>query len=628
MAQAGNVSIWGRMPILAKVAVGFGVTLLVSVVAVTVGIVSLNRIAAQFDQVLRGDAEATITSLQLDMIADETVGLLWDYLLDPDASALSEFSALRQEWMSGHQRLERMAGTDQERVILADLANRQEQFFDLAAEMLALASAGRLEEALALRPAVRQAAEWATGRSMEFIGIQKARMTEEAEAARASVRFAVTGGIVAAVAAALGSIGLAWAIGRSVAVPLRQVARLAGRVSGGDLTVQPLKLRQSDEAGQVAQAFHGMVIQLRDMIRALEQSTDTLQQNSRDLSLSARETAKATQQITNTIGQVAAGTAEQGRSVQEVVAAVNELNEAMARIAQGAGDQTRAVDAASRLVADMTAAIEQVVKSAGEMAAVSERSVAAAREGGAVVRETMQRMEDMHQTVLQSADRVRGLGKHSRQVGEIVQVISDIAEQTNLLALNAAIEAARAGQHGKGFAVVADEVRKLADRSAASAGEISRLLRSMQAEIEETVAVMGSGTEKVQAGMERARVARAALEPILTALETTNGELQSVRDTVGNLSEDVQQVTAAMDAVARIAEDNARITEQMEAQSRRAGQAVESVAAVLEQTAASTEEISAAAEQMNASMEEVSNASQVLAEMAAELRRMVGRFRT
>lgn len=66
------------------------------------------------------------------------------------------------------------------------------------------------------------------------------------------------------------------------------------------------------------------------------------------------------------------------------------------------------------------------------------------------------------------------LGESSREIGNVIKVITSVAEQTNLLALNATIEAARAGEAGKGFAIVANEVKELAKQTTATTNEISR----------------------------------------------------------------------------------------------------------------------------------------------------------
>ncbi len=75
---------------------------------------------------------------------------------------------------------------------------------------------------------------------------------------------------------------------------------------------------------------------------------------------------------------------------------------------------------------------------------------------------------------------VSKLGASSREIGDVVKVITSIAEQTNLLALNATIEAARAGEAGKGFAVVAGEVKDLAQATAKATEDISRRIETIQ----------------------------------------------------------------------------------------------------------------------------------------------------
>ena len=72
------------------------------------------------------------------------------------------------------------------------------------------------------------------------------------------------------------------------------------------------------------------------------------------------------------------------------------------------------------------------------------------------------------------------LATRSREIGKIVDLITDIAKQIHLLALNASIEASRSGEAGRRFAVVAAEVKELANKTTQSADDISRLIGGIQ----------------------------------------------------------------------------------------------------------------------------------------------------
>ncbi|SCA55668.1 Chemotaxis sensory transducer [Candidatus Terasakiella magnetica] len=72
------------------------------------------------------------------------------------------------------------------------------------------------------------------------------------------------------------------------------------------------------------------------------------------------------------------------------------------------------------------------------------------------------------------------LSDEAKNIGEVIQLISDIAAKTNLLALNATVEASRAGEAGKGFAVVAAEVKNLADQTSKATDKIAEQIGNIQ----------------------------------------------------------------------------------------------------------------------------------------------------
>jgi len=76
---------------------------------------------------------------------------------------------------------------------------------------------------------------------------------------------------------------------------------------------------------------------------------------------------------------------------------------------------------------------------------------------------------------------------NTKDITNIVTIVSSIARQTNLLALNASIEAARAGDAGRGFAVVADEVRNLSEETNQAVRQINESLTGLLDSIDDIV---------------------------------------------------------------------------------------------------------------------------------------------
>ena len=612
--MAADGFLWHRLRMSAKIGGGFAVVLILMAVVAALGLLAVRQATGSFTAVLGADVESTIQARRLELLTEDAAASVLEYFLPGDA-----VDSIESQWRETYAVLDARVTDPAARQILVQLKDTQDRFFSLADQEFAAFTSQRELQALAAE-------------ARELVGQLVWHLDAQLEAARQEAQ---DFGRLAELRI-LGAAGVAMVVGiifsifltRAVSGPLVRMAGQVSHVAQGDLRIEVARLRQQDEVGQLASAFATMTENLRQLAQRIIESTDELNKSSEELSASAEQAARATEQISQTVSQVAAGTGDQSRTVQQVVGIVTELKRAIDRIAAGATEQARVVQHGGQLVQEMMVAIRAVAENARRVAAASDEGVRTARQGGETVRETVAGMENIQRTVFATAEKVRQLGQHSQQVGDIVQVISDIAGQTNLLALNAAIEAARAGEHGKGFAVVADEVRKLAERSAASAKEIASLINDMQEGIAEAVEAMQAGTEEVASGMERARAAGQALEQILTALEATNEQVQRITQDAQGLAERAERVMDAVADVTRITEENTAATEEMAAQSEEVMGAMESISAISEETAASSEEVSAAAQQMSASIEAMAGSARSLARMAADLRQLVSQFRT
>ena len=190
---------------------------------------------------------------------------------------------------------------------------------------------------------------------------------------------------------------------------LRNTAGIADQIANGDLTVAPKPLSDKDTLGL---ALESMVERLRGVVADALSAADNVSSGSQELSASSEQ------------------------------------------LSQGATEQASSAEEASASMEEMASNIKQNADNAAQTEKIARQSSKDAETSGEAVGRAVNAM---------------------RTIAEKISIVQEIARQTDLLALNAAVEAARAGEHGKGFAVVASEVRKLAERSQAAAAEISSL---------------------------------------------------------------------------------------------------------------------------------------------------------
>jgi methyl-accepting chemotaxis protein len=550
------------------------------------------------------------------------------YILYGDSTLVQDLAEAQQQTSQKINDLRDKLSAPEHQTALSQLKEASEQYAKVLERSLALAQAGNTDEAKALmaREAVPLFQRMTkTAEELNQRIDQQARVEGEQAAHRARLVQ------ITCVAVMAGAVLLAVVLGvlmaRNLSRPIAAVAQIAQRLAAGDMTVESLRYRGRDEVGDMARAFNQMVANLRELLTAVQASTQAVMAASEELSAASEQAAQAAQGAAQAVSGVASGTTEQAQFAADVSRTVSELQQTIQQIADGAGRAAADVQQAAQLLGQMVRALDDVTDRTNGVAEGAEGAARNAESGVRVVSDTVQGMERIRQVVGEAATRMRNLEQLSAHIGEITVAISTIAEQTNLLALNAAIEAARAGDHGRGFAVVADEVRRLAERSAASAKEIAGLIANIQTRTAEVVEAMEQGTQEVERGSRLAAEAGQALQAIWETARGVAAATRQIAQAIGQVRHDAEGVAKAFDGMAAVTEENTAATEEMAASTQQVTEAVSRISQVAHENASAATEVSASVEELTAASEEVASSAQSLARIAQDLQEKMARFK-
>ncbi|GED60933.1 methyl-accepting chemotaxis protein [Brevibacillus formosus] len=355
--------------------------------------------------------------------------------------------------------------------------------------------------------------------------------------------------------------------------PLLAIVDQIAQIGRGDFTGELPKnlLERKDEIGMLGQSIQVMQVSIQGLIREVQKAVNTLSTSSDNISVRLADNVDTTNKISTTIQEVASGAQNQLRGTEESARAMEEMSIGIQR------------------VAETTSIISESSTSTADEAQLGNQSI----------QKAIQQMDSIRGSVEHSVTVVKQLGERSKEIVQIIDVITGIASQTNLLALNAAIEAARAGEHGRGFAVVADEVRKLAEQSDESARQIANLIQEIQTDTNKAVNSMDSVNQDVQVGLSTVLESGEAFQRILQEIQQITDQIQEVSAVSEQMSAGSEQVAASVDETAQIARVSAHNAENLAASSK--GQL--------------------------ATMEEFAVSFESLNQMARELERMISKFK-
>jgi methyl-accepting chemotaxis protein len=485
----------------ARLALGFGLILVLSIVATSSALLTARAGAQATEQMMQVPlAKERLVSdwyvltysaiARTSLIARSSDNELSTLFAKPIADSVTAASAVVKQ-------VEPLLGTPDEKAKFAAINALRAKYQAAKVAVMNAKKAGDAATAERVyQEAFDPAAQAYQAGLKDLLGMQRQAIDELSRAIKASyeerARLVV---VLNVLMIALGALG-ATLITRSITRPLAQAVQVAETVAAGDLTTT-FHTDRRDEVGHLMRALQSMNDALAKVVHDVQQGTETI--------------AGAAAEIANGNLDLSARTEQQAGSLEETASSVEELTSTVRQNAANAGQANQMAQAASNVAA----------------------------RGGDIVGQVVQTMSSIETS--------------SRKIVDIIAVIDGIAFQTNILALNAAVEAARAGEQGRGFAVVASEVRNLAQRSAAAAKEIKTLIGDSVDQVSAgTRLVEDAGTTMKEVVSSVARVSDIMAEITAASREQSIG-IDQVNEAIAQMDQVTQQNAALVEEAAAAA---------------------------------------------------------------------------
>jgi len=281
--------------------------------------------------------------------------------------------------------------------------------------------------------------------------------------------------------------------------PLNNLHDKISKASVGDLDVQ-IKVEGEDEIGKLLEMMNTMIENLSRVIYML---------------------SGVTLKIDSSASEISSAVENQAAIASEQSASVSEITSTMAQL---------------------SASSTQIAEHSNSVVDVAELALHSSKEGAESVAMVVAFLEEINRENQKRIEEIIVLGKKSKEITKVMEIINNISDQTKLIAFNAAIEASSAGEAGKRFGVVAVEIRRLATSVMESTSEIENKINEIQEAVNHMIIDSEKGAKGIQSGLEQSTQTAEMLTNIV-------GATQSTADAAKEISLSTQQQKTASEQV-------------------------------------------------------------------------------
>ncbi|MDE6918370.1 MAG: methyl-accepting chemotaxis protein, partial [Lachnospiraceae bacterium] len=344
--------------------------------------------------------------------------------------------------------------------------------------------------------------------------------------------------------------------------PVKELIRVITAMTNGDFTVE-IKAGSNDEIGVMGGHVQQFIRTMRQMIASIHTVSDKLSTQAGDSDKISRDMYDASKL--------------QGQSMRELNTTVEQLSVSVGEIAEHA-------TTLAMVVSDTKDDGENVN---GKM----QETVAVSRSGQEDLQRVNSAMEMINVSVQKLQQSIDEVGKASKEITNITEIIGNIADQTSLLSLNASIEAARAGYAGRGFAVVATEIGQLAGTSADAVHNIEGLISQINTLVGDTV-------KQTKESVDNINHSNRLVGDTLQTFDAIFGNIDQVSTLVHEMIKKVEKVDEVATNVAAISQEQAASSEEILATSETMVRQVDNITNSSERVSGGAKELTASAEEL------------------------------